>query len=195
MLRIANECIQRGHKATVYTGSWEGDVPDGVEVIIIKHFGLTNHTRAHSFHRKLRKQLETMSFDVVVGFNKIPGMDIYYCGDYCYVGRSFLRHSWFYRFTPRFLYFSNFERGVFDASSKTNILSLSDRERLIYQQYYLTQDSRFLCLPPTLEKARWANLDKLPTRASLRTSLGIKEDQNLVLLIGSGFQLKVWIAQ
>ncbi|WP_353408942.1 lipopolysaccharide core heptose(I) kinase RfaP [Arenicella sp. 4NH20-0111] len=190
MLRIANECIQRGHKATVFTGSWEGDVPDGLEVIIIKHFGLTNHTRAHSFHRKLRKQLDDHSFDVVVGFNKIPELDIYYCGDYCYVGRSFLRHSWFYRFTPRFLYFSNFERGVFNASSKTNILSLSDREKLIYQQYYLTQDSRFLCLPPTLEKARWAHLDKLPNRESLRTSLGIKEDENLVLLIGSGFQTK-----
>ena len=190
MLRITNECIQRGHTATVFTGSWEGDVPDGLNVVIIKHFGLTNHTRAHTFHRKLRRQLQNYEFDVVVGFNKIPGMDIYYCGDYCYVGRSFLRHSFFYRFTPRFLYFSSFERGVFDASSKTNILSLSNREKLIYQQYYLTQDSRFLCLPPTLEKARWANLEDLPDRDALRNSLGIKADENLVLLIGSGFATK-----
>lgn len=190
MLRIANECTQRGHRATVFTGSWEGDIPQGLEVVVIKHFGLTNHTRAHTFHRKLKAQLESRNFDVVVGFNKIPGMDIYYCGDYCYVGRSFLRHSFFYRFTPRFLYFSSFERGVFDASSKTNILSLSDREKSIYQQYYLTQDSRFLCLPPTLEKARWANLNELPEREVLRQSLGIKGDENLVLLIGSGFQTK-----
>jgi len=190
MLRIANECTQRGHQATVFTGSWEGDVPDGVKVVIIKHFGLTNHTRAHSFHRKLSNHLKSHNFDVVVGFNKIPGLDIYYCGDYCYVGRSFLRHSFFYRFTPRFLYFSSFERGVFEASSKSNILSLSDREKSIYQQYYLTQDSRFLCLPPTLEKARWANLDELPDRDSLRESLGINKDENLVLLIGSGFSTK-----
>lgn len=190
MLRIANECTQRGHKATVFTGSWEGDVPDGLEVIIIKHFGFTNHTRAHSFHRKLRNHLVDAEFDVVVGFNKIPGMDIYYCGDYCYVGRSFLRYSIFYRFTPRFLYLSRFERGVFDARSKTNILSLSDREKSIYQQYYLTQDSRFLCLPPTLEKARWANLGELPDRDTIRDSLGLKADENLVLLIGSGFATK-----
>ena len=133
MLRIANECTQRGHKATVFTGSWEGDIPPGLEVVVIKHFGFTNHTRAHTFHRKLKRELAKYEFDVIVGFNKIPGMDIYYCGDYCYVGRSFLRHSFFYRFTPRFLYFSSFERGVFDASSKTNILSLSNREKLIYQ--------------------------------------------------------------
>jgi len=190
MLRIANECTQRGHKATVYTGSWEGDIPAGIEVIIVKHFGLTNHTRAGSFHSKLSKHLQGTSYDVVVGFNKIPGMDIYYCGDYCYVGRSYLRHSFFYRFTPRFAYFSKFERGVFEASSRTNILSLSDREKAIYQQYYLTQDSRFLCLPPTLEKARWANLEELPDRDQLRTSLGIEKDENLVLLIGSGFTTK-----
>ena len=190
MLRIASECTQRGHKATVFTGSWEGEVPDGVEVVLIKHFGFTNHTRAQSFHRKLKMILKRHRFDVVVGFNKIPGMDIYYCGDYCYVGRSYLRHSFFYRFTPRFLYYSSFERGVFEASSKTNILSLSNREKLIYQQYYLTQDSRFLCLPPTLEKARWGNLGSLADRDTLRASLGIKEDENLVLLIGSGFATK-----
>lgn len=190
MLRIANECVQRGHQATVYTGSWEGDVPIGVEVVIVKHFGMTNHTRAGAFHKKLRAALSQVDYDVVVGFNKIPDMDIYYCGDYCYVGRSFLRHSFFYRFTPRFLYFSKFERGVFEASSRTNILSLSDREKAIYQQYYLTQDSRFLRLPPTLEKARWANLEKLPDRKALRKSLGIKKDEKLVLLIGSGFQTK-----
>ena len=190
MLRIAHECTQRGHQATVFTGSWEGDVPEGIKVVIVKHFGFTNHTRAHSFHRKLRHHLDPKDFDVVVGFNKIPGMDIYYCGDYCYVGRSFLRHSIFYRFTPRFLYFSSFERGVFEAASKTNILSLSDREKAIYQQYYLTQDSRFLCLPPTLEKARWANLDELPDRRQIRKSLDVEDDENLVLLIGSGFQTK-----
>ncbi len=190
MLRIAHECIQRGHQATVYTGSWEGDIPAGLEVKIVKHFGLTNHTRAGAFHKKLHLALAGTNYDVVVGFNKIPDMDIYYCGDYCYVGRSYLRHSFFYRFTPRFLYFSRFERGVFDASSKTNILSLSDREKAIYQQYYLTQDSRFLTLPPTLEKARWANLDNLASRELIRKSLSIEEDENLVLLIGSGFQTK-----
>ena len=190
MLRIANECVQRGHKASVFTGSWEGDIPDGVEVVIVKHFGLTNHTRAGAFHRKLHKELSTREFDVLVGFNKIPGMDVYYCGDYCYVGRSYLRHSFFYRFTPRFLYFSNFERGVFEASSHTSVLSLSDREKSIYQQFYLTQDSRFLCLPPTLEKARWASLSDLPDRDSIRESLEIKKDDNLVFLIGSGFATK-----
>jgi len=190
MLRIANECLERGHRATVYTGSWEGEIPEGIEVKLIKHTGLTNHTRAGAYHRKLRKELRGKEFDAIVGFNKIPGIDIYFCGDYCYVGRSNLRHSVFYRLTPRFQYFSRFERGVFEANSNTQVLSISDREKYIYQQYYLTQDSRFYCLPPILEKARWANLSGLPERDEIRSSLGIHKSQNLVLLIGSGFSTK-----
>ena len=142
MLRISAECTKRGHDITVFTGSWEGDIPAGVNVVIVKHFGFTNHTRAHSFHRKLRRHLDRQRFDVVVGFNKIPGLDIYYCGDYCYVGRSFLRHSIFYRLTPRYLYFSSFERGVFEAGSTTNVLSLSNREKSIYCLLYTSPSPR-----------------------------------------------------
>jgi len=36
MLRIAKETIRRGHKVTVFTGSWEGEVIDGLEVEIVK---------------------------------------------------------------------------------------------------------------------------------------------------------------
>jgi UDP-glucose:(heptosyl)LPS alpha-1,3-glucosyltransferase len=190
MLRIVEECRDRGHDTTVYTGSWEGQIPEGVEVVIVKHFGMTNHTRAGAFHRSLKAILRSRQFDIVIGFNKIPDMDIYYCGDYCYVGRSALRHSWFYRFTPRYIYYSKFEKGVFDYNAKTLILSLSEREKSIYQQYYLTQDSRFESLPPTLEQARWTNLNSLPPREKIRQDLNVGPNKNLILLIGSGFATK-----
>jgi len=190
MLRIAEETIRRGHRVTVFTGSWEGDVPDGVNVEIIKNAGLTNHATVDDFHKRLCSSLGPSSFDVSVGFNKIPNMDFYFCGDYCFIGRSYLKYSFFYRFTPRFLYYSHFENQVFSTSSKTRILSLSLRERKIYQQYYLTQDSRFFNLPPTLEKSRWSNLHKLPKRSEIRASLGVSESANLVFLIGSGFVTK-----
>ena len=190
MLRITRECRKRNHKVTIYAGSWEGEYPEGVEVVILNHYAFTNHTRAAAFHRKLRKALVGKQYDVLVGFNKIPGVDAYYSGDYCYVGRSHLRHSFFYRFTPRFQYLSRFEKGVFAACQKTKILSLSNREKSIYQRYYLTPDSRFECLPPTLEKERWEKLGKLPARDKIRSSLKITKTQKLVLLIGSGFSTK-----
>jgi len=190
MLRIAKETTRRGHKVTIFAGSWQGDIPDGLEVVLVKAKGLTNHTRVKAFHRQLCKHISGQAFDVSVGFNKIPNMDFYFCGDYCFVGRSLLKYSFFYRFTPRFLYYSHFENRVFNTSAKTRILSLSFREREIYQQYYLTQDYKFFNLPPTLEKSRWSNLEGLPDREVIRTSLKIKKSDNLVLLIGSGFVTK-----
>lgn len=190
MLRIVRECRNRNHEVTIYVGSWEGEKPEGVEVVVLNHYAFTNHTRAAAFHRKLKKALINKQYDALVGFNKIPGVDLYFCGDYCYVGRSYLRHSFFYRYTPRFQYLSRYEKGVFAPGKKTRILSLSDREKSIYQRYYLTPDSRFECLPPTLEKERWEKLGKLPARDKIRASLGIKKDEKLVLLIGSGFSTK-----
>jgi len=58
MLRILEECLNRGHQVTIYAGQWEGGYPEGVNVELVQHFGLTNHTRASSFHRKLYKRLQ-----------------------------------------------------------------------------------------------------------------------------------------
>jgi len=135
MLRIAKETIRRGHKVTVFTGSWQGDVPDGLDVVIVKTKGLTNHGRVKTFHSELCKHISGKGFDVSVGFNKIPNMDFYFCGDYCFVGRSLLKYSFFYRFTPRFLYYSHFEDQVFNTLAKTRILSLKSHVGQIYKTF------------------------------------------------------------
>lgn len=190
MLRILNECASRGHEVVVFTGSWEGPKPENAEVIVIPHFGLSNHTRAAAFHRKLFLQLGSYEFDILVGFNKIPYMDIYFCGDYCFVGRAMQKYSWLYQKTPRFLFFRNFENSVFSSISKTKILSLSEREKSIYQEYYLTQDRRFYDIPPTLDSYRRDIWKILPDRQVIRERLGVKVNQHLVILVGSGFKTK-----
>lgn len=190
MLRILKECVDRGHEVIVFTGSWEGPKPDHATVIEISHFGLSNHTRAAAFHRKLFLNLGSYQFDMLIGFNKIPYMDIYFCGDYCFVGRAMQKYSWLYRKTPRFLFFRNFENSVFSTSSCTKILSLSQREKSIYQEYYLTQDERFYDIPPTLDVDRRNLLHDLPDRQVIRKRLDVAQDEYLILLVGSGFKTK-----
>lgn len=190
MLRILDECVSQGHEVVVFAGSWEGPKPENAKVVIIRHFGLSNHTRAAAFHRKLFLHLGRYDFDVLVGFNKIPYMDIYYCGDYCFVGRAMQKYSWLYHKTPRFLFFQNFENSVFSTVSKTKVLSLSGREKSIYQEYYLTQDQRFYDIPPTLDRFRREIWQKLPERELIRERLGIDKEQYLLLLVGSGFKTK-----
>lgn len=190
MLRILDECVSRGHEVVVFTAHWEGPKPESSEVVIVQNFGFSNHTRAAAFHKELLLTLGQYQFDVLVGFNKIPYMDAYYCGDYCFVGRALQKYSWLYRMTPRFLFFRSFESSVFSAHSQTKILSLSQREKAIYKQYYLTKDSRFYDIPPTLDRDRRKICDTLPDRELIRNRLGIDDTQYLVLLVGSGFKTK-----
>ncbi len=190
MLRILEQCEARGHDVTIYVGQWEGELPKKAKVVVVQHFGLTNHTRASAFHRKLHKRLESHSYDALVGFNKIPKMDFYYSGDYCFVGRARQKHSFVYRKTPRFLFFRKFENEVFFTNSKTRILSLSEREKSIYQEYYLTQDQRFYDIPPTLDSYRREVRSGLESREVLRERFGISQEQRLVILVGSGFKTK-----
>jgi UDP-glucose:(heptosyl)LPS alpha-1,3-glucosyltransferase len=190
MLRILEACVNRGNEVTVYAGSWEGPKPKNAKVVVVPHFALSNHTRAAAFHRKLYSLLKNEQYDALIGFNKIPNMDMYYCGDYCFVGRAMQKYAWMYRKTPRFLFYRHFEHGVFATNSHTKILSLAQREKLVYQEYYLTQDERFYDIPPTLDSARRRISKQLPDRQVIRDRLGVKDDEQLLLLVGSGFKTK-----
>ena len=46
-LRVVKECISRGYKVTVYTLSWDGDIPDGINLILVpvRHETASNEMR------------------------------------------------------------------------------------------------------------------------------------------------------
>ena len=81
------ECIKRGHSIDVYTMHWEGISPDFLNIISVPIKGLSNHGRAQNYVHFLEKHLDRNSYDLVVGFNKIPNLDIYYNADVCYEAR------------------------------------------------------------------------------------------------------------
>ncbi len=189
MLRIIDECNRRGHAVAVFCREWQGPIPDDVAVEIIPTAGLTNHARAASYHRRLHNRLAADSYDAVVGFNKMPGLDIYYAADFCYAGRARIRHGSAYRLTPRYLHYQKFERSVFGPDSATKILCLSDRERTVYQQLYATADNRFAQLPPALDRRRLRDCSS-QTVDRVRRELGIGGHTFLILFVGSGFKTK-----
>jgi len=54
LLRIARECVHRGHDVHIYTGGWDGPEPDGIAVHRLDDRALTNPGRnvrlARAFH-------------------------------------------------------------------------------------------------------------------------------------------------
>ena len=194
-LRITEECIRRGHDITVYTMKWDGDVPEfitssGCGIVKVPFKGVTNHARCFFYHKNLSAILKKEDFNLVVGFNRMPDLDLYYCADVCFKADIRKRHSFFYRFTPRYRIYSEFEEAVFGPESDSRILSLSDIQCELYKKEYGTSGDRFYPIPAGLEKERIRSAEKVEKRAEVRKELNIEEDDNMLLMIGSDFKRK-----
>ncbi|MDH3638611.1 MAG: lipopolysaccharide core heptose(I) kinase RfaP, partial [Gammaproteobacteria bacterium] len=169
---------------------WEGQKPQDVRVELVPAAGISNHSRANSFHRHLQQILCKQHFDAVVGFNKMPGLDVYYAADDCYVARAKRFRNPIYRWTPRYRCLAAFEKSVFDHDTNTQILLITERERAEFQEYYAIPDHRFHVLPPTLDYARRIPQRVPELRDVLRRELRLAEHDRMVLLVGSGFRTK-----
>ena len=189
-LRIALECQSRGYKIRVYTLSWEGQVPLGFDVVLVPVNSLTNHSRYRKFSGWVDAHLERFPAVGFVGFNKMPGLDIYYAADACYEEKARTQRGQIYRAAPRYKHFSRFERAVFERHAKTEILMISEVQKPLFRKYYDTPPERFHLLPPGISKDRRAPPQAPIIRAELRSEFGIGNGEFFLLMVGSGFIAK-----
>src|SRR5690606_2957602 len=144
----ATVCQQRGHAIRVYTMGWEGERPPGFDIRIVPTRGLTNQARNSKFTDWVKADLQRYPVDRVVGFNKMPGLDVYYAADGCYEDKAQSQRSWLYRYGPRYRHFSAYERAVFAPQGRTEILMISEVQLPLFMQHYRTPPERFHLLPP-----------------------------------------------
>lgn len=190
MLRIANACRARGHEIQVYCMEWEGDRPTEFGIDVLPVPGLASHVRNRRFGRLLRASLTGRPVDLVVGFNKMPGLDLYYAADGCTRDKLYRERGWLARQAPRYRHFLNDEAAVFGPASTTEILMISAVQKTVYVEHYQTDESRLHMLPPGIARDRMAGEDAEAQRRSFRDEFGIAEDEHLILCIGSGFKTK-----
>ncbi len=188
--KIAQKCFERGHTVDVFTMEWEGPVPDGLIVHKIPVKSRSNHGRSIDFASRVQKQLAKISCDVVVGFNKMPGLDVYYAADTCYRAKVMESRSALYRMTPRCRTYLQLEQAVFNIESTTEILLLSPPEKSKFIQYYGTSDERFHLLPPGISKDRFVKIDSDTIRLSTRQEYGFSDNDLVLLMVGSAFTTK-----
>ncbi len=189
-LRIALACQARGHTPRVYTLEWRGDVPDGFEVVLVPVRALTNQRRYARFSRWLADDLVRRPVDRVVGFNKMPGLDVYFAADACFEDKARNLRNSLYRLSGRYRHFAAYERAVFGPDATTEILMISPLQKPLFQKYYATPDRRFHLLPPGIALDRRAPADAAQIRAEFRREFAPASDDLLLVQIGSGFRTK-----
>lgn len=189
-LRIVQACLRAQFEVRIFTMSWQGEQPEGAEVILVPFKGLSNHGRGESFVKNFKHQFKSLSFDLIVGFNRMSGLDLYYNADVCYVLDVARRRSFLSRLTCRYRAYSRFEEAVFGAKSATHIMYLSEAEKKNYQQVYNTPEARFHYLPPGIDRQRIREAQTADIRQQVRSEFSLGGDDFLLLLIGSDFGRK-----
>ena len=155
-MRIALACQARGHAIRVYTLEWTGDVPAGFEVVRVPVRALSNARRYAKFTDWVEKDLKRRPADRVVGFNKMPGLDVYFAADPCYEEKARTLRNSLYRMSGRYRHFAAYERAVFAPESRTEILMISSLQQPFFEKHYATPARRFHLLPPGISPDRRA---------------------------------------
>jgi UDP-glucose:(heptosyl)LPS alpha-1,3-glucosyltransferase len=191
MRRIAEECDSRGHTVEIFTGKWEGNVPDNITVNEIKIRALTNPGKNDELAEKLSAAVVGGNYDCIVGFTKISGLDIYYAGDPCFAAKFAETKPASFRYLPRYRSFLRQEKEVFGAVLDIEILLISHQEQEKFIKYYGTGRERFHLLPPGINQEQIVkNIPGKIVRLSLRDELGVSGNGFLLVLVGSGFRTK-----
>ncbi|RJG13186.1 glycosyltransferase [Pseudomonas cavernicola] len=189
-MRIALECQRRGHVIRVYTLIWEGEVPEGFEVLVAPVKALFNHRRNEKLLAWVEADLAKRPVDRVIGFNKMPGLDVYYAADGCFEDKAQNLRNSLYRKWGRYKHFSDYERAVFAPESATEVLMISEVQQPLFVKHYATPAQRFHLLPPGIAPDRRAPANAAEIRAEFRHEFNLQDDDLLLVQIGSGFKTK-----
>ena len=189
-MRIALAAVAKGYDVLVYCVEWLAELPVEFQVIVVEVSGVANHTRYASFAKFVLEDVSWRVPAAVIGFNRMPGLDLYYAADSCFEHKARNMRTALYRRTDRYKVMSEFERAVFGEQAKTHIMLISRNQAEQYQRYYHTPPSRLSFLPPGVSRDRMRSDDWQIQRRRVREEFAVADDEFLLLLVGSGFITK-----
>lgn len=185
---IVQEALARGYNVDVYTMKWLGETPPEFKINIVPTRGLTNHGRQWYFSNYVKKEVQNANYDIILGFNRLQGLDAFYAADVCY--KDLKKNSKLINLlNPRYHITAKLEKAVFGANSITSTLFIAERQQQDYLNHYQLPKSRYDMLHPWIEVPNLLH-DKAIVRAQTREEFNVTEQDLLVLLVGSGFKIK-----
>lgn len=187
LVKVVRAC-QSSADIEIHCLDWQGERLQGVTTQVADFRRFSKAGQREAFADYVTEKVKP-AVDLVVGFNRLPGLDYYFAADVCFAARACAR-PWWYRLAPRTRQYLRFESAVFGESSETVVLLLSRLQREQYSRHYRTPASRLIDLPPGIDRRHCAGSDAAALRTEFRRQLGIADDALVVLQIGSSYTTK-----
>lgn len=187
--QIAKSCARLNHDIHVYTMKWEGDKPDFCHIHEIANWRLQNHDRAVKFAQDIQNLIQ--DYDIRIGFNKMPGLDIYYAADNCLKATlAQKKYPWFYQKLPRYKHYLHLEETIFNVNSTTKVVYIAQKNLKNYAAHYKLNPANHLLLPPGIDPS-FKNLPlKNIVKYHLREQLGLSQNKLHLIQVASHFKTK-----
>lgn len=187
---IAEEAIKRGHQVTIFCGDWQGEKIPGVDIRLIDTFVFFNVAGVRRFVKAFEIIFNRDQFDLLLGFNKMPGLDVYFAGDTCFAEKAYSDRSWLYRLTPRSRLYLDYEESVLGDQGAKKIFCLVPQQIRSLARWYSTSRDRITLLPPGISKSHIACENPQETKVKLLNDLNLDQSVKIILCLGSGFRTK-----
>jgi UDP-glucose:(heptosyl)LPS alpha-1,3-glucosyltransferase len=147
-----------------------GDIP----ILLLQNAATTNHGRQYEFAVDLLKEASD-HYDLLVGFDKLFGLDVLYCADPSMAYR--LLKQPYLHLLPRYRTYNTIEKDSFAPHNKTKIILLSHGQMTEYWSVWGTEARRMNLVPPTLTlDRRQPDCRTNGVRQTLRSQLGLAND-------------------
>jgi UDP-glucose:(heptosyl)LPS alpha-1,3-glucosyltransferase len=182
-MRLARILAKRGHDVTLFTSEnrWTGDAAP-CRIVLLPVRALSNHRTDVKFATRFAAAT-AQGFDRVLGFNKLIGLDVYYCADPPAETRD---RGPLAKLLPRHRAQLMLERECFGPSQTTHILALTQASAESYRSAWETPPQRITVLQPSIDPSRLRpSLRAPPHRARLRAGLGLADEQTAWLWVGA----------
>lgn len=189
-LRIVERCLSAGHQVRVYCLRWEGAVPCGIQLVNVPVNGLSSHTRYQRFSAWVKKDIKSNPVDAVIGFSKMPDLDLYFAADPCFAARMRREKSLLKRILPRYRHFLAYEKAVFDKDSATEVMLLSPQQYSEFCENYPACKQRLHQCAPGIDASRLPSTDAAEERKQFREKYSLGDNDIALLQIGSSFRIK-----
>lgn len=187
---LAEGLVAAGHELTVYTAEWSVEVPPGISFRRVPRLSRPSFLAVRSFCRNAQRILrhEGRLHDVVVGFGKTLGQDVYRAGGGCH--RAWLAHKWgrerplWAALHPLHREILAIEDRIYGDPAGPHIICNSRLVQRELEQFYPAVVDRCTVVYNGVD-GRLFHPDRRPeARRKVRRALGISESQRLLLFVG-----------